>query len=768
MNYNTLSLYLLAGGASIGLCTLLWALTRYKADALLLKPGAATILLLSVAFTVSGFGPELPRWMTAMGTNMAFLAAGVVIYPGLFAYCNQHHVATARTSPLPDWLGWGMVAATALPFWYWGLVEPDGHARAAVFSFAAAAINARTAHLLMHEAWRQRRNRALWGVGLLFGVVSFWMLARGGLYFFLEAPPPSQRGSNPTSWTTVAGLIGVLSALSLCIIWLEFKDPLKTHGEKPAAVRSSERISNADFVRNKLMLLWASVIVVVVGISTEAGLVFTQAISWEQQSQLQITTLANEANLNHTSQVFKQVDTVLHAVRSYYLRTQSAAETEHFINSLPFDKSVIDNIYLADAQANLLIAHDPQALGLSLKDRDYTRYHLASQSDQVHISGVEAGRVTGLDHFRVTRRISGSNGSFGGMVVATVNPQALSGYYSRQFKGPQNAAALLGVDDQKFRAVAPTLDAVLWQQRVSSPIWQGLAHAPAGSYRNTSVTDGLDRVFVYQKLDGLPLVMATGYAEGDLFESVYRRVRWGALAVCLMLAGMIGLAALLTIEIRRREEQNNFMAMLSHELKTPLSVIRMSMGNPGALSASTRDHVMRAVHDIDAIVYRCLQADRLNERGNPVVPQRCHIKELLADIHTASATPERLQFIVADLPPLQTDPQLVSIALNNLVDNALKYAPANAVAEVTVQPHTHHRQPGVLLCVSNPVGNAGMPDPQLVFKKYHRGQRAHHTTGSGLGLYLVHTVARLLGGFVRYAPTHNTVRFELWLPIAAG
>jgi hypothetical protein len=176
MTYNTLSLYLIAGGASIGLCALLWSLTRYKADALLLKSGIATILLLSVAFTVSGFGPDLPRWMTVMGTNMAFLAAGVVIYPGLFAYCNQHHVATARRSPPPDWLGWGMVAATALPFWYWGLVEPNVHARAAVFSFAAAAINARTAHLLVHEAWRQRLNRPVWGGALLFCVIAFWML----------------------------------------------------------------------------------------------------------------------------------------------------------------------------------------------------------------------------------------------------------------------------------------------------------------------------------------------------------------------------------------------------------------------------------------------------------------------------------------------------------------------------------------------------------------------------------------------------------------
>ena len=70
----------------------------------------------------------------------------------------------------------------------------------------------------------------------------------------------------------------------------------------------------------------------------------------------------------------------------------------------------------------------------------------------------------------------------------------------------------------------------------------------------------------------------------------------------------------------------------------------------------------------------------------------------------------------------------------------------------------------VLIRIDNTPGAAGHPDPRQVFKKYYRSPGAHSKTGSGLGLYLVHNVARQLGGWVRYVPNDSCVRFELWLP----
>ena len=66
--------------------------------------------------------------------------------------------------------------------------------------------------------------------------------------------------------------------------------------------------------------------------------------------------------------------------------------------------------------------------------------------------------------------------------------------------------------------------------------------------------------------------------------------------------------------------------------------------------------------------------------------------------------------------------------------------------------------------VENDAGQAGLPDPAKVFQKYYRSHRAQSQIGSGLGLYLVQGLVRLLGGGIAYEPLSNRVRFRLWLP----
>jgi signal transduction histidine kinase len=215
----------------------------------------------------------------------------------------------------------------------------------------------------------------------------------------------------------------------------------------------------------------------------------------------------------------------------------------------------------------------------------------------------------------------------------------------------------------------------------------------------------------------------------------------------------------------RNQEQDRFMAMLSHELKTPLSVIRMALGSREVMSVSTQSHVQQAVHDMDALVERCLQADRLQHHRHVGSLQPFRLDQLLAELKTACQAPQRLCIdapcapaeVIADLP-------LLRIALGNLIDNAIKYAAPSSMVHMAVTPEPHNGNAGFMVAISNAPSDAGMPDPQHVFTKYYRSPGAHSKTGSGLGLYLVHSVAQRLGGWVRYAPAENCVRFVLWVP----
>jgi PAS domain S-box-containing protein len=224
---------------------------------------------------------------------------------------------------------------------------------------------------------------------------------------------------------------------------------------------------------------------------------------------------------------------------------------------------------------------------------------------------------------------------------------------------------------------------------------------------------------------------------------------------------------------RRNEEQDRFLSMLSHELKTPLAVIRMSLGTAAdAIDAASRARLIRAVADINAIVERCLQTDRLEHGRIEVVQARCNPADILRQIVGACSEPQRVRMAVPALPDCATDVQLLTVILANLIDNALKYSPhespveitAELTAELTALPATQGGKAGLTFIITNPPGTAGMPDPQQVFHRYYRAPGAHGKTGSGLGLHIAEGFARMLGGELSCQPEDNTVKFVLWIP----
>ncbi len=143
---------------------------------------------------------------------------------------------------------------------------------------------------------------------------------------------------------------------------------------------------------------------------------------------------------------------------------------------------------------------------------------------------------------------------------------------------------------------------------------------------------------------------------------------------------------------RRTEEQDCFLSMLSHELKTPLAVIRMSLGTGGAIDEGSRTRLIRAVTDINAIVERCLQTDRLEHGRIEIAQIVCNPGDILRQTIGASSAPDRVRFEALPLPYCITDAQLLTVILANLIDNALKYSPADTLVDISAEPAVLVRQ----------------------------------------------------------------------------
>jgi len=218
-------------------------------------------------------------------------------------------------------------------------------------------------------------------------------------------------------------------------------------------------------------------------------------------------------------------------------------------------------------------------------------------------------------------------------------------------------------------------------------------------------------------------------------------------------------------------EQARFTAMLTHELKNPLATIRLSLDalqlSSPPPAAKRYQRIDRALGEIDLLVESCVLSDRLEQGRQPLQAVHINLIALMDDYLDRHPEQKPRVQIESDSPSasLHGDPLLLGVAVTNLIDNALKYAPADSAVQIRL-----HSQPdpvggpGWALEVANLPGPAGWPDPAQLFKKYQRGPNARHLKGFGLGLYLVGEIAAKIGGKIDYAPSATHIMFCLWLP----
>ncbi|WP_162049343.1 ATP-binding protein [Fluviibacter phosphoraccumulans] len=214
-------------------------------------------------------------------------------------------------------------------------------------------------------------------------------------------------------------------------------------------------------------------------------------------------------------------------------------------------------------------------------------------------------------------------------------------------------------------------------------------------------------------------------------------------------------------EQARRVEQSNFLKMLAHEMKTPLSVVRMAVGSEYP-SPRINDMADRAVRDMNGIIERLLQVEKLHDDQLSIQAAPFDLIKMVYQLQAALPNANRLQIEAPAALRMESDARFVQIILSNLIDNAVKYSPSDSVIVLKLG----QTRDAALLRIENDIGAIDAPDPNCVFDKYYRSERAQAFTGSGLGLYLVKVLADMLSGQVRCILLGQRICFELVLPLA--
>ncbi|CAO3426153.1 ATP-binding protein [Azospirillum doebereinerae] len=228
--------------------------------------------------------------------------------------------------------------------------------------------------------------------------------------------------------------------------------------------------------------------------------------------------------------------------------------------------------------------------------------------------------------------------------------------------------------------------------------------------------------------------------------------------------------AALGLERAASETQRQFLAMISHEFRTPLSVIAVAVQNLGlkvkedaARARLTR--IERAVRYMNGMIDACLLDDRFEGAGLVLRTGALDLTALVHDTVDAAQAASPGQTVRAQaetLPELLGDAPLLGIALSNLVENALKYSPRQGAVDVALR-----REGGEAVITVADQGK-GVPEGERerIFEKYYRCAGTGGVPGAGLGLYLTRRIVTAHGGTVGVgARPEGGALFTLRLPL---
>jgi signal transduction histidine kinase len=242
-------------------------------------------------------------------------------------------------------------------------------------------------------------------------------------------------------------------------------------------------------------------------------------------------------------------------------------------------------------------------------------------------------------------------------------------------------------------------------------------------------------------------------------EARINRVLWeGGFFLVVLVGGMAVLTRTLRHDAELRRRQQNFLAAVSHEFKSPLAsiqlaaetlVLRSREDDTKRLGQRILDDGERLLRMIDNL----LETTRLEEGREKLAPQLTNLHAAAAAAVAAVDERARLSGVAVtlDVPvdlSLEIDPVVVETGLRNLLDNALKSCVAANSRAITVRGR--RGSGSVELAVSDDGLGFAREDAGMLFEKFQRlgDELRRATPGTGLGLYIVRRLVELSGGRV--------------------
>lgn len=301
----------------------------------------------------------------------------------------------------------------------------------------------------------------------------------------------------------------------------------------------------------------------------------------------------------------------------------------------------------------------------------------------------------------------------------------------------------------------------LWGQKMEDI--QGLGHEDIIRWAVLSQGTTLEEA----EAGGWPLTArATLYAEGDLIRTSGVPLAVGITYAPLLsgdgnLLNIIAMVRDITHFREAEELKSVFISVISHELKTPVALIKGYVGTLRRDDANwDREIVQDSLEVIEEeadrlteLIENLLDASRLQAGGIKLNLTDVGFERFAENLVEKFRTQTDIHHILVDFPPdfpvVLADEERLGQVLSNLLSNAIKYSPAGGDIRVNGQVRPEH----IIICVQDQGPGIAPGDIPHIFDRFYRADSASRTTkGAGLGLYLTRAIIEAHNGRIWVDP----------------
>ncbi|MBA2690083.1 MAG: EAL domain-containing protein [Burkholderiales bacterium] len=302
-------------------------------------------------------------------------------------------------------------------------------------------------------------------------------------------------------------------------------------------------------------------------------MVTMQRVRYEKAKTIAAVTRAN-SNLaiafeEHTVRTFTGIDQSLQFLKQEYEREGAKLDLPKLIASGVIDRSIYASVGVIDERGDIVLAALTPFKSTNLADREYFKVQRQG-TQEIYIGQVLKGRLSGKWGIPVSRRINKPDGSFGGVVFASVDPAYFSNFYQQTDLGEQGLVVLVGLDGIT-RARRSGQKGSFGEDMRRSDVLLKQPPDGIGNSASAGTLDGVPRFHSFRRLKQYPLIVSVGVSQAEALAPFYKNERQYYLVAGLASVFIVVFAGWLMIALsRQRSAQERLLYQANYDGLTQL------------------------------------------------------------------------------------------------------------------------------------------------------------------------------------------------------